>query len=103
MNRHSHRHHGRNTAPKSPSKRVSPVVHTTTPLMRVKPSTGRNNAYLDALVELSSLYGASNMFDRLDDVMFTYTDSMLGRGDAHTSETINCLRTIRDAFRINAK
>lgn len=99
MNVYSQRNHSRKMTPKGASKPIILANHTTTPPTRFKNSTGQKNVYLDALVELSSIYGANNMADRLDDVIFTYTDSMLGRGDAHTSETINCLRTIRDAFR----
>lgn len=89
----------------SPFKPSTPPTPTITPPKPQKPTTDPNQAQnkelWDALKELVSIYGAQNMVDRLDDVIFTYTESMMGRGDLHTMETINCLRTIRDAFRID--
>lgn len=99
MNKYPQRCHRRKKNQNFPSKHVITASPTSTPLRQIKPSTGQKNERLDVIVELSSIYGANNMADRLDDVIYTYTDSMLGRGDAHTSDTINCLRTIRDAFR----
>ena len=88
-----------------PSKPTTPATPITPPKPPQQPTTapktGNNEELWNALVELTSIYGSQNMVERLDDVIFTYTDSMIGRGDLHTMETINCLRTIRDAFRID--
>lgn len=97
------------TAPKScqntdfkPSTPATPTIPPPVPIKApTKPNQDRNSLYQCAIEDLLSIYGGEGMAERLDDVIYTYTESMIGRGDSCTMETICAMRVLRDAFRIS--